>query len=197
MDAPLLAVGDGGLGLWAALDEVFPSTEHQRCWNHRVFNVQDKLPKRLQAEARRQLHAMWTADTQAECERLRDAYVAELRTAGQAPAAETVLRDWADFVRFYRFPKEHWVHLRTSNPVESIFAGVRLRTNAAKRMRRREAALYLVFKIMERLSGRWRALNGGENLMALVLEGCVFQDGIRNGLRKEETAASQSPGIAA
>ena len=133
----------------------------------------------------------------AECEQLRDAYVAELRTAGQAPAAETVLRDWADFVRFYRFPKEHWVHLRTSNPVESIFAGVRLRTDATKRMRRREAALYLVFKIMERLSGKWRALNGGENLMALVLEGCVFRDGIRNGLRKEETAAPQSPGLAA
>ena len=89
------------------------------------------------------------------------------------------------------------MHLRTSNPVESIFAGVRLRTNAAKRMRKREAALYLVFKVVERLSGRWRALNGGENLMGLVLEGCVFRDGIRNGLRKEETAASQSPGIAA
>jgi len=197
MTAPLLAVGDGGLGLWAALDEVFPRTEHQRCWNHRVLNVQDKLPKRLQPEARRQLRAMWTADTQAECEQLRDAYVAELQEAGQGPAAETVLRDWADFVRFYHYPKEHWVHLRTSNPVESIFAGVRLRTNAAKRMRKREAALYLVFKVMERLSGKWRALNGGQNLMALVLEGCVFRDGIRNGLRKEETAAPLSPGIAA
>jgi len=120
--APLLAVGDGGLGLWAALDEVFPQTEHQRCWNHRVLNLQDKLPRRLQPEARRQLHAMWTADTRAECERLRDAYVAELRTAGQAPAAETLLRDWEDFAVFYHYPKEHWIHLRTSNPVESIFA---------------------------------------------------------------------------
>lgn len=197
MSAPLLAVGDGGLGLWAALDEVFPRTEHQRCWNHRVLNVQDKLPKRLQPEARRQLHAMWTADTQAECAQLRDAYVAELQGAGQGPAAETVLRDWADFVSFYHYPKEHWIHLRTSNPVESIFAGVRLRTNAAKRMRKREAALYLVFKVIERLSGKWRALNGGQNLMALVLEGCVFRDGIRNGLRKEGTAAAQPPGIAA
>jgi transposase-like protein len=185
LSAPLLAVGDGGLGLWAALDEVFPRTEHQRCWNHRVLNVQDKLPKRLQAEARRRLHAIWEADTQAECERLRDAYVAELRGAGQPAAAATVLRDWADFARFYHYPKEHWVHLRTSNPVESIFAGVRLRTNAAKRMRRRDAALYLVFKVMERLSGNWRALNGGQNLMALVLEGCIFTDGIRDGLRRE------------
>lgn len=194
--APLIAVGDGGLGLWAALDEVFPTTEHQRCWNHRVLNVQDKLPKRLQVEARRQVHAMWTAATQAECERLRDEYVAELRSAGQTPAAETVLRDWADFVTFYHYPKEHWVHLRTSNPVESIFAGVRIRTNAAKRMRTREAALYLVFKVVERLSENWRALNGGQNLMALVLEGCIFRDGIRNGLRREGTAA-QSPNIAA
>ena len=125
--------------------------------------MQDKLPKRLQAEARRRLRAMWTADTQAECERLRDEYVAELRTLSQSRAAECLERDWADFVTFYRYPKEHWVHLRTSNPVESIFAGVRLRTNAAKRMRTREAALYLVSKVVERLSENWRALNGGQN----------------------------------
>ena len=177
--APLLAIGDGGLGLWAALDEVFPSTEHQRCWNHRVLNVQDKLPKRLQAEARRRLHAMWEADTQAECEHLRDGYVAELRAQGQGAAADCILRDWADFVTFYHYPKEHWVHLRTSNPVESIFGGVRLRTGVTKRMRTRETTLYLVFKLVERLSSNWRALNGGTNLMALVLEGCVFSDGIR------------------
>ena len=179
MGAPVLAVGDSGLGLWAALDEVFPSTEHQRCWNHRVLNVQDKLPKRLQAQARRQLHAMWTAETQAECERLRDEYVAELHALRQGPAAECVVRDWADFVAFYHYPKEHWVHLRTSNPVESIFGGVRLRTAATKRMRTRDTTLYLVFKLVERLSANWRALNGGANLMALVLEGSVFSDGMR------------------
>lgn len=179
LGAPLVAVGDGGLGLWAALDAVFPTTAHQRCWNHRVLNVQDKLPKRLQPEARKRLHAIWTAATQAECERLRDAYVAELREQGQHAAAECVLRDWADFVTFYRFPKEHWLHLRTSNPIESIFSGVRLRTRAAKRLRTRENALYLVFKLVERLSQNWRALNGGENLMTLVLEGCAFRDGIR------------------
>lgn len=190
--APLLAVGDGGLGLWAALAEVFPTTEHQRCWNHRVLNLQDKLPKRLQPEARRRLHAMWEADTQAECERLRDEYVTELRALRQEPAAETLLRDWAAFVPFYHYPKEQWIHLRTSNPVESIFAGVRLRTNAAKRMRQRETALSLVFKVVERLSRTWRALNGGQNLMALVLEACVFKDGIRDGLRREApTAAPQ------
>lgn len=159
---PLLAVGDGALGLWAALGQVFPATEHQRCWNHRVLNVQAKLPKRLQAEARGRLREM-----------------AELRSLGQQAAAETVLRDWEDFVTFYHYPKEHWVHLRTSNPIESIFSGVRLRTDATRRVRCRDNALYLVFKMVERLSGNWRGLNGGENLMTLVLEGCVFKDGIR------------------
>ncbi len=197
LQPPRLAVGDGGLGLWAALDEVFPTAEHQRCWNHRVLNVQDKLPKRLQPEARRRLHAMWTADTQAECERLRDEYAAELRTCGQSRAAECLERDWEDFVTFYHYPKEHWIHLRTSNPVESVFSGVRLRTNAAKRMRNRDAALYLVFKVVERLSQNWRALNGGENLMGLVLEGCVFRDGIRDRLSREGTAEPLSPSIAA
>jgi putative transposase len=176
--APRVAVGDGGLGLWAALGEVFPATEHQRCWNHRVLNVQDKLPKRLQAEARARLQVITAAETQAECERLRDAYTAELRAQGQRAAAECVERDWSDFVTFYRFPKEHWIHLRTSNPIESVFSAVRLRTQAAKRLRTRENALYLVFKIIERLGHRWRALNGGANLMTLVIAGWEFRDGL-------------------
>src|SRR3972149_1798771 len=94
LQAPLLAMGDGALGLWAALDEVFPTTEHQRCWNHRALNVQAKLPKRLQPEARHRLHEMAYAETQATCEELRDRYVADLRAADQHSAAETVLRDW-------------------------------------------------------------------------------------------------------
>ena len=179
LTVPLVAVGDGALGLWAALREVYPTTAPQRCWNHRVLNVQDKLPKRLQAEARRRLRAMAEAPTQADCEWLRDTYVAELRAAGQEPAAATVLRDWEDFVTFYRFPAEHWVHLRTSNPLESVFAGVRLRTDATKRMRTRETALYLVFKLVLRLAQRWRVLNGGATLMRLVLDGDVFVDGVR------------------
>jgi transposase-like protein len=86
---------------------------------------------------------------------------------------------WENFVTFYHYPREHWIHLRTTNPLESIFSGVRLRTNAAKRLRRRDNALYLVFKIVERLSRHWRPLNGGLNLMALVLEGETFKNGIR------------------
>jgi len=183
LEAPMAAIGDGVLGLWAALDEVYPTTEHQRCWNHRITNVQAKLPKRQQAEARRRLREMAEAPTQKVCEELRDRYVADLTARGQGAAAETVLRDWDDFVTFYHYPKEHWIHLRTTNPLESVFSGVRLRTDAARRMRRRDNALYLVFKIVERLSRNWRALNGGANLMTLVLEGCAFKDGI---LQREE-----------
>src|SRR5207245_2682847 len=112
-EAPLLAIGDGALGLWAALDEVFPTTRHQRCWNHRTLNVLDKLPKRLQSEMRKKLHALAEAPTRQECERRRDALCARLRDLGQEPAAACLARDWEDFVSLYDFPEEHWVHLRT------------------------------------------------------------------------------------
>ena len=192
LEAPMVAAGDGALGLWAALDEVYPTTEHQRCWNHRITNVQAKLPKRLQKEVRRRLREMAEAPTQKECEEMRDRYVAELFAADQCAAAETVLRDWADFVTFYHYPREHWIHLRTTNPLESVFSGVRLRTDAAKRMRRRDNALYLVFKIVERLSRNWRSLNGGANLMTLVLGGCVFKDGILQREKMPELAGARS-----
>ena len=178
LSAPLLAVGDGALGLWAALDAVFPTAGHQRCWNHRALNVQAKLPKALNSEARRQLREMSYAPTRVECERLRDEYVSDLRADGRSDAADTVLRDWESFVSFYDFPVEHWVHLRTTNPLESVFSAVRLRTNVTRRMKRRDSALYLVFKVSLRLSERWRPLNGGRNLMGLLIDGARFEDGI-------------------
>jgi len=190
MAPPLLAMGDGGLGAWAALTEVFPSTRHQRCWNHRVLNVQDQLPKRLQGEARKELRALWEAPTRVECEVRRDQYVAQLRRQGQEAAAATVLRDWEDFVAFYDFPQEHWLHLRTTNAIESVFAGVRLRTNVAKRMGKRENALYLVFKLVGRLGQNWRALNGGRTVMCLVLDGRRFVDGILQGKEGQTQAAA-------
>ena len=178
LDAPLLACGDGALGLWAALDEVYPATRHQRCWNHRVLNILDKVPKRLWPDIRRRLREVWSSESRAECELRRDALLRWLEAHGQTSAAETVLRDWDDFVTFYDFPAEHWIHLRTSNPIESLFAGVRLRTDVAKRMRRRENALYLVFKIAQRLEHSWRPLNGGLTIMTLLLGGARFVDGV-------------------
>jgi transposase-like protein len=192
LQAPLAAAGDGALGLWTALEEVYPTTEHQRCWNHRITNVQAKLPKRLQKEARCRLREMAEAPTQKECEELRDCYVTELMADDQRAAAETVLRDWEDFITFYHYPKEHWIHLRTTNPLESVFSGVRLRTDAARRIRRRDNALYLVFKIVERLSRNWRSLNGGANLMTLVLEEREFKDGILQREKMPELAGARS-----
>ena len=175
---PLLAIGDGNLGAWAALTEVFPTTRHQRCWNHRVLNVQDKLPKRLQPEARRELRAIWESSTRALATERRDTYVAALRAAGQTAAADTVRRDWEDFVTFYDFPQEHWLHLRTTNVIESVFAGVRLRTDVAKRLHRPDHAVTLVWKVILRLCHNWRALNGGRTALTLLLAGHRFVDGV-------------------
>jgi transposase-like protein len=178
LDAPLLAVGDGALGLWAGIREVFPSTRHQRCGNHKGINVVDRLPKRLQPEARARIAGIWGSLTRADAERARDLTVAWLRGRGQADAATTLLRDWDDPVTYYDFPAEDWRHLRTSNAIESVFAGVRLRTTVAKRAPNRENALYLVFKIVQRLAGSWRQLNGGATVMTLLLAGARFRDGI-------------------
>jgi transposase-like protein len=175
---PLVFIGDGNLGLWAALGEVFPQARRQRCWNHRLLNLKDKLPKRLQPAVSSRIYEVYQAPTRQLCELKRDELVDWLCGENQAPAAETLLRDWDDFVTFYDYPTEHWLHLRTSNPIESVFAGVRLRTEVAKRARNRDNALYLVFKIVERLRRNWRALNGGPNLMHLVLAGAVFKDGV-------------------
>ena len=174
MDAPLLAVGGGVLGLWSALDRVFPTTSHQRCWNHRALNLAARLPKSLQSSARKRLREVSHAPTRAECERFRDEYVCELRTDGCSDAAETVLRNWDDFVSFYDFPTEHWSHLRTTNPLESVFSAVRLRTDATRRVKRRDTALFLVYKVVRRLADRWRPLYGGRNLM----NGARFAGGV-------------------
>lgn len=175
-DAPLLGVADGGLGFWAAFSEVYPEARHQRCWNHRLLNLQDKLPKRLHAEAKERWREMYTAPTRAECTRLRDAYCQQLRQQGQANAAECLERDWDDFVAFFDFPQKHWVHLKTSNPIESVFDGVKTRTAATKRMHVRENALYLVFKLVCRLSLTWRSINA-PNQVELLLAGHRFGDG--------------------
>ena len=176
--APLLAVGDGAPGLWAALDAVFPTADHQRCWNHRALNAQAKLPKALTSEARKRLRDMSYTPTRAERERLRDEYVTDLRADGRSDAADTALRDWESFVSFYDFLVERWAHPRTTNPLESVFSAVRLRTDATRRMKRRDSALYLVFKVSLRLSERWRPLNGGRNLMGSLVDGAKFEDGI-------------------
>ncbi len=173
---PLLVIGDGALGIWAALREVWPEAKRQRCWNHRTINVLSKLPKRLWARVRKDLRLAAQAQTRSECKERLEEISGWLREAGQGDAAETVLRDLDDFLTFYDFPQEHWSHLRTSNPIESVFSGVRLRTNVTKRLPNRENGLYLVYKVVERLAQHWRRITGS-NLCQLVLEGKRFVDG--------------------
>jgi putative transposase len=176
MDCPLLMVGDGALGIWGALREVWPECRRQRCWNHRALNVLDKLPKRLWGEVRKDIRKASLATSREKCQEQLQELAEKLRQAGQEQASQTVLRDVEDFVTFYDYPEEHWIHLRTTNPIESIFAGVRLRTNVTKRLPNRENGLYLVFKIVGRLSQNWRKITGS-NLCGLVLEGKRFENG--------------------
>jgi len=148
MNAPAVIVGDGHLGIWAALREVYPSSLEQRCWNHKMLNVLDKLPRKVHGEARDQLRAMMYAPEQAACEALRDAFVEWCRQRQWLAAAQTLERDWERLVTFFQLPREHWVHLRTSNIVESPFAAVRLRTDAAKRFKRVDNATAAIWKML-------------------------------------------------
>lgn len=174
---PLLATGDGALGFWKALPQVFPSTKEQRCWVHKTANVLDKLPKRLQPEAKGMLHEIWMAPTKADAERAFDLFVQSFQ-AKYSKATECLLKDRARLLQFYDFPAEHWQHIRTTNPIESAFATVRLRTRKTKGSGSRMACLAMVFKLLESAALRWRALNGS-HLISDLIEGVIFTDGVK------------------
>ena len=169
-------VADGHLGLWGALRLVALADVEQRCWNHKIVNVLDHLPKKAWDAARALLRAMPYADTQAECERRRDAFAARYRTA-HPKAVETLERDWERMVTFYQFPKEHWRHLRTSNAVESPFAAVRLRTDAGKRYKKVANAEALIWKLLMLAEKTFRRLNAPA-LLGDVYAETEFVDGI-------------------
>ncbi len=187
LNAPRLVVADGHLGIWGALAEVFPEGDEQRCWNHRIVNVLDQLPRKLQGPAKELLCAIPYAETRAEAERLRDRFAQRYGKA-HPKAVETLRRDWERMVTFYRFPKEHWKHLRTTNPVESPFAAVRLRTAAGKRYKRVENATALIWKVLLIAESAFRRLDHPE-LLPEVAEGVTYRDGIRIVKTKSEAAA--------
>jgi putative transposase len=174
--APTLAVGDGALGFWKALRQVFPTTREQRCWVHKTANVLDKLPKGQQPKAKAMLHDIWQAETKAAAEKAFDLFVATYE-AKYAKATDCLLKDREELLAFYEFPALHWIHLRTTNPIESTFATVRLRTSKTKGSGCRSACLTMVFKLMESASKRWRLLNGSL-LLAKVVAGVRFVDGV-------------------
>ncbi len=165
-----VAVADGALGFWGALSEIYPETKHQRCLKHKWANVLDKLPKAKQKESLDRLREIYNARSRKEAVCLTQALGAELK-ARYPRASECLLKDTETMFTYFDFPKQHWIHLKTSNPIESAFAPVRLRTNAAKRLRTAKGALYLVYKLIERYSRSWRCINAPERLKEVMLPG--------------------------
>ena len=176
MQAPVVAVGDGGLGLWAALGEVFPATRQQRDWVHKTANVLAALPKAVQAGARRALAEIRDAPDRQHAERAIEAFARDYGVKWPKAVAK-VTGDAEALVCFYDFPAEHWLHLKTSNPIESTFAPVRARTRVTKGPGSKAAGLAMAFKLLEAAQGRWRAVNG-PHLVALVRAGARFDKGV-------------------
>jgi putative transposase len=170
-------IADGHLGIWAALGEQQPTAAEQRCWNHRITNVLDAIPKKHQPEARTLLCAMPYAESQAACEALRTQFVKHY--AQLAPkAAERLTDDWERLITFYQFPQEHWRHLRTTNIVESPFAAVRIRTTAAKRFKKVESATAMIWKVLQVAEQTFRRLNAPA-LLPGVYAGARYTDGVK------------------
>jgi transposase-like protein len=174
---PKLAVADGALGFWAACRKLWPTTREQRCWVHKTANVLNKLPKGVQAKAKAMLHEIWQAETKADAERAFDRFVATFE-AKYPRAVACLVKDRDVLLTFYDFPAEHWIHLRTTNPIESTFATVRLRHRRTKGSGSRTACLTMVFKLARAAEKRWRRLNGS-TLLPEVIRGVRFVDGIK------------------
>ena len=183
--APALAIGDGALGFWKALGQVWPATREQRCWVHKTGNVLNKLPKSLHSKAKRELQDVWMAETKADALEAFDLF--EKTYAVKYEKAVTCLTKDRDLLlQFYEFPAGHWKHLRTTNPIESTFATVRHRTIRTKGCLSNETAIAMVFKLIEAAQRCWRRLDG-TSFLSKVIYGVKFKDGI------EEQAASPQP----
>ncbi|MCA9078568.1 MAG: IS256 family transposase [Planctomycetaceae bacterium] len=172
---PKLAVGDGALGFWAALREVFPTAREQRCWVHKTANVLNKLPRSVQPKAKADIHEIWQAETRQAANEAFDHFI-EKYGPKYEPACECLKKDRDVLLTFYDFPAEHWAHLRTTNPIESTFATIRLRHRRTKGNGTRRASLTMMFKLAQSAQKRWRRLNGHALILPL-LQGKTFQDG--------------------
>jgi transposase-like protein len=185
--APELAVADGALGFWQAIEEVWPKTRGQRCWVHKTANVLNKLPKTLQAKAKRALHEIWMAETRADAEAAFDAFI-EIYGVKYDKAVDCLIKDREALLAFYDFPAEHWKHLRTTNPIESTFATVRHRTVRSKGCLSNKTALAMIFKLAQAAEKSWRRLDG-HNQLPKVIQGVKFVDGIE-AVRQQPQAAA-------
>jgi putative transposase len=176
MQAPVLAAGDGALGFWAAVREVFPETREQRCWFHKIANVLNALPKSVQGDAKAALAEIWNAEDKAHATAAAAAFEATYGTKWPK-ATVKITGDLDVLLAFYDYPAEHWVHLRTTNPIESTFATVRLRQRVTKGPGSRAAGVAMAFKLIEAAQARWRAVNA-PHLVALVRAGAEFKNGV-------------------
>ena len=172
---PKVAIGDGAMGFWAALRKVCPSTREQRCWVHKTKNILNKLPKSGQDKAKGKLHDIWMAATKAEALKALGLFI-ETYGAKYPKATECLKKDQETLLTFYDFPAEHWRHIRTTNPIESTFATVRLRTNKVRGCFSRSSVLTMAFKLIESAQKRWQRLHSHHRL-AEVIEGVKFVDG--------------------
>jgi putative transposase len=177
MNEPKLVTGDGALGAWTALRGVFPGAREQRCWVHKTANTLDALPKRLQSRAKTLLHEMAEAPSRADARRALERFRGEF-DAKYPKAVAKLDKDWEQLTAFFDFPAEHWRHLRTTNPIESSFATVKLRTKVTKGAGSKKAALAMAYKLLDAAQERWRRFNGPE-LVVDVLDGVKFKDGIK------------------
>jgi len=182
-----LVIADGHLGIWAALPEIYPSAREQRCWNHKVVNVLDQVPTKKQTEAKMMVAVIPYCDKREDAEKGKEKFETWCKVNGLDKAAETLNRDWERMMTFYSFPKEHWHHIRTTNVVESPFASLRLRTDAAKRFKKVENATAVIWKMLLIAEKRFRKLSAPE-LLKEVYEGVEFADGV--AIKKEKEAAA-------
>jgi transposase-like protein len=187
MLAPELATGDGALGFWQALHQVWPDTRQQRCWFHKMGNVLNVLPKALHGKAKQDLHAIYEAENRKEAEAAFDRFVVKYGVKYDKAAA-CLTKDREALLAFYDFPAEHWKHIRTSNPIESTFATVRLRTDKTKGCLSRQTALAMIFKLAKSAERHWRRLDGSERLGQLI-QGIRFQDGEPVQAAEDQAAA--------
>lgn len=177
MNCPRLVVGDGKLGIGSALGEVYPQAKEQRCWNHQIVNALDQVPKKLQRHARVYLRQIPYAETAAQAARLKSTYRDRCRSKGLGEAAKVLDRDGERMITFDEFPKEHWQHLRTSDPIESPLSALRLRTDAARRFKKIESALAVIWKMLLVAERRFCRLHAPE-LMKAFYQGVKYVDGV-------------------
>jgi hypothetical protein len=185
--APKLAIGDGALGFWKALTKTYPASRHQRCWVHKTANVLNKLPKSMQPKVKEALHDIWMAETRDAAKVAFDRALTRFSTK-YPKAMDCLARDRDELLAFYDFPAEHWVHIRTTNPIESTFATVRLRTKRTRNCGSRDTTLAMVFKLLESAQKNWKRIKGF-NLLTLVVSNVKFKDGEQVQDQSDRSAA--------